>query len=92
MSAAKAFAAVGQALLGTEVKTATKYLSPSMTVRATRVSKHDKGRISYVVSVGKPNYLERKFIKLLKKAGEPFPVRKVQLRMAPQKRRAARGA
>lgn len=68
------------------VRRATKYLSPNMAVTATYRGKRDKrnSRDVIVLKIGAPNYLERKFIKACAKAGEPFPVRKVQLRFARQ--------
>jgi len=69
----------------------TKYLSPTSVVTVTqrldalgRVPV--KGNFVMVVKIGKPNYLERQFIKACQKAGEPFPVRKVQLRFASQRK------
>ena len=62
----------------------TKYLTPAMVVKLTRVLFHKKidhrCKISeFRLTIGKPNYKERKFIELCKKAGEKFPVKKVQL-------------
>lgn len=76
--------------------TATKYISPNLTVRLSR-KRHNKNvydkrkarvfvidkkehRIDFVLCVGAPNYLERDFIKSCKKAGEPFPIKKIQLK------------
>lgn len=64
---------------------ATKYLSPTFTVKATRQRKHD-GRNkaeTFLVTVGRPNYQEREFIAAAIEAKEPFPVKKVQLQYAP---------
>jgi len=64
-----------------EYRKGTKYLSSELTVKATRrhkLDKRDKNQ-EFVVTVGRPNYAEREFIKKCKKAGEPFPVKKVQL-------------
>ena len=65
---------------------ATKYVSETMTVKATRKlygKKRLPSRKAYeiVITAGKPNYDERAFIKKLGKAGEPFPVKKVQMKM-----------
>jgi len=65
---------------------ATKYISEKLTVKATRKlygKKRLPSRKAYeiVITAGKPNYDERAFIKKLGKAGEPFPVKKVQLKM-----------
>ena len=38
-------------------------------------------RADIAVTVGVPNYAERRFIKACKAAGEPFPVKKLQIRM-----------
>lgn len=61
------------------VKQATKYLSPKLTIKATRQGKTRKGerQMTILVSIGRPNYTEREFIKQAVKAGEPFPVNKV---------------
>lgn len=63
---------------------ATKYLSESLTIKATRKRYQGKilkrGAINIVFTVGRPNYEEWEFIKKCKKAGEPFPVRKIQPR------------
>lgn len=44
-------------------------------------------KIEVVLTHGRPNYAQRQFIRRCQRAGEPFPVRKVQLRF-PVKRRA----
>ena len=78
-------------LLATDAVLATKYLGEYETVKAKRVCYHGRinhrsKRITVVVSLGEPNYLERQFIKKCQKAGEPFPVKKIQLKF-PVKRR-----
>lgn len=80
----KVFSELAECILVGGAYKATKYLSDKLTIKATR--KRYKGRIyksenvDMVFTVGKPNYLEREFIKDCKKAGEPFPVKKVQLK------------
>ena len=72
-----------------DLRSATKYLTPKMVVRVAargRRLKYDNYEV--VLKIGRPNHLERKFIKTLVKAGEPFPVKKVQLRYWPQKKAA----
>ena len=67
---------------------ATKYLSPKWIVRATAPNfkrSNDVRHGQMVLTIGRPAYAERQFIKAAKKAGEPFPVKKVQLKM-PRKR------
>ncbi len=70
-----------------ELKTVTQYLSKTSVVRVTRQHKHSKRSPSksYVVSIGKPNYEARQFIKLCVKAKEPFPVLKPQFKFYPKK-------
>lgn len=69
-------------LLRTEAKRATKFLSSTEVVSVQRVGKLDRRDRStvLVVKIGRPNYEERKFIARCKKAGEPFPVKKVLLK------------
>lgn len=73
--------------------TATKYVAENHVIRATAVlyggrlrSKRSNEEI--VLTIGRPNYRERRFIRACKKAGEPFPVRKIQLKFPPVKRAA----
>ncbi len=37
-------------------------------------------RHTIVLKIGRPNFREREFIRACKKAGEPFPVKKIQLK------------
>ncbi len=73
---------LAEALVNGGAKRATKYLSPSLVVKATRIGKLDlrDSRQSFIVTVGAPNYAERLFVKDYKLTGEPFPVRKIQLK------------
>jgi hypothetical protein len=70
-----------KAILQTGAHRATRYVSPDFTVKATRPHRPDKrsNRVTLVVSFGRPNFAERLFIRRCEKAGEPFPVRKIQL-------------
>lgn len=78
-------------LIASKAHIATKYLSPKEIIRATRVL--CKGRIDLrhnteiVLTIGRPNYREREFIKACRKDGEPFPVKKIQLKYPPNKRK-----
>lgn len=87
-----AVAEVVRTVINAKAHKATKYLSDREIVRATRRLVRGKipnsKNIELILTIGRPNYAERKFIKLCKKASEPFPVRKVQVKPAP-KRRAA---
>lgn len=63
---------------------AAKFLSEKLVVKASRRRFHGKidkrAKFEAVLVIGGPNYREREFIKMCKKAGEPFPVKRVQLR------------
>lgn len=75
-------AKVSSCLLETGAKKATLYLAENFVIKATMGLKPDKRSRchSFLITFGKPNYSERKFIALCAKAKEPFPVRKVQLK------------
>lgn len=69
-----------------KVYKATKYLSETLTVKATR--KRYSGKfltrsktIELIFTIGRPNYEEREFIKKCKLTGESFPVKKIQLKL-----------
>jgi hypothetical protein len=78
-------ALVGQlleVLLDGDARQVTKYVSPELTVKATRQGRRhraDRQQI-FLVTIGKPNYAERAFIKRCQAAGEPFPVKKFLMR------------
>ena len=61
---------------------ATKFVSPKEIVRATRTKTTFRkgGNIEITLTIGRPNYAEREFIKDCQKAGEPFPVRNIQIK------------
>lgn len=67
----------------------TKYLSDKLIVRATRKAYHgrfiNRGNTEIMLTIGRPNWYERLFIRACKQAGERFPVRKVQLKFLPKK-------
>jgi hypothetical protein len=73
-----------------DVRQATSYESEKLVVKATAQTYGKNGkrkrpdlrtnRETFLVTVGAPNYAEREFIKQLVKAGEPFPVKKIQLK------------
>lgn len=82
-----------QSLLVLEARKATKYLSPTVVVKATRRLflgriDHREKRAEILLTIGAPNYAERRAITQFKKAGEPFPVRKVQLRFPVRAKRS----
>lgn len=77
-----------RSLLWQHAYRATKYLDKQTVVKATRRHKiNGRARTTeIVVTFGYPNYAEREFIKKCKKAGEPFPVKKIQLKFTVGKR------
>jgi hypothetical protein len=83
---------VVDALVYNKAWRAVKYLSPTLVVRATRrlirqKIDHNDPNIDVRLGVGKPNFREREFIIACKKAGEKFPVRRIQLQMPPTPRK-----
>jgi len=78
------FNAVVEALLEADAAQAVKYVSARETIQATRIRYGGRvcrhAPIEIRITVGRPNYLARRFIKACRKAGEPFPVKRVQLR------------
>lgn len=79
---------VVQTLLTTKnARRVTKIVSPTEAVKATRQRKVDgrKGQQVMLVTIGRPNFIERRFIKSCVKAGEPFPVKKVRVQYFPKK-------
>ena len=75
-------------LLETGSRKAIVYVSPKQTVKATlRLRPRANARsVELVLTLGRPNYAERLFIKDCLAAGEPFPVKRVQLVAWPKKR------
>jgi hypothetical protein len=77
-----------------EVIKATKYVSPTQIIRATKRlygKKLIRDRVEIMLTIGKPNYVEREFVKMCKKAGEPFPVKHAQLKLYNPKPKRLRG-
>lgn len=70
-------------------KSVVKYVSPTLVVKATwwRPPQAANRQETMLVTYGNPNVVERRDIKLLKKAGEPFPVKKLKYIPYPKKRR-----
>lgn len=85
----KHFATVCGALASSDAKTAIKILDEKTIVRATWHFKPNNrnSRETIILTFGAPNYLEREFIKKCKKVGEPLPVKKIQLRPYPKKKK-----
>lgn len=73
-----------EAMMRTNAKRATKFIDARTIVRVTR--RHKSSKAEFVLKIGSPNYAEREFIKSCRKAGEPIPVKKVQLQFYPKKK------
>ena len=91
----KAIADVMNSLVSMDAYKAAKYLSPTLVVRASRrlhrrrlPSKRDN--VEVVLTIGRPNYEHREFIKDCKAAKEPFPVKGVILQFPPEQRKKGR--
>ena len=84
-----AFSNAIEALLRSGARSATVYLSASARVTATNINKPDLRNRSNTIAVtyGALNWAGREFVKACKRAGEPLPVRKAQLRWWPKKRK-----
>lgn len=74
-------------LLGTGALKATKYVSKNQIVRAVlktyKFNNHKPSKIGNVevtLTIGRPNYLEREFIKSRQKSKERFPIEQIQLK------------
>lgn len=93
MSTAMATAQVIKALETRPLaRRATLYIDTKLVVSACRRHKFSRRalREEFVLKIGRPNYLERAFIQVCKKAGEPLPLRRVQLKFWPAKRVSAK--
>lgn len=80
-----------ETLINQNAYKATYYISPKEIIRAVRKRyKFGKNKktlprkdhnIEIMLTIGRPNYTEREFIKLCQKAKEPFPVKKIQIKV-----------
>ncbi len=63
-----------------KAKTATFYNAPDAVIRITEFGKWRKREpsLDFRITLGRPNYEASQFIKLCQRAGEKFPVKKVQ--------------
>jgi hypothetical protein len=77
---------------GNVARSVIKYVNPKLVVKVTRTKRPDRRdrSESFVLTIGVPNYAERGFVKLCMKAGEPFPVKKVQYKFYPAKKAVAK--
>jgi uncharacterized Fe-S cluster-containing MiaB family protein len=82
---------IADSLIRNEAYTATKYISEKHVIRATRRvynRKIDQKRnIEIMFIEGRPNFHSRRFIRKCIKAGESFPVQKIQLTWFPKRRK-----
>lgn len=71
-----------------ENRRATKFIATNHVIKATRqsrtISRHGE---TLLVTFGRPNFRERRFIRQCVNAGEPFPIKKVQIQPWPKKRK-----
>lgn len=69
--------ATTDALLMPDLHKATRYLTPKLTIKATRQHRATSRttRHTILVTVGTPNYFERRIIKASLKAGTCFPLK-----------------
>lgn len=78
-------------LVSSGARRATKFVTPKFVVRATirrdRRRIPTKGTVEISLTIGRPNFAERRFIKALKKTGEPFPVKKIKLTFPAKRKR-----
>lgn len=76
------------------LRKATAYLSETYVIKAThqfRPMKHDRGN-TLLVTCGKPNFLERRYIRLCKKAGVAFPLKQIHLEWYEKRKEVKRRA
>jgi len=69
-------------ILNKDVIRATLYISVKQIIRATKKRYGnkliDKQNIEIALTIGKPNYVEKEYIKMIKKTDIPFPILKVK--------------
>ncbi|SDN51645.1 hypothetical protein [Polaromonas sp. JS666] len=84
----KHFAEVAKAVIENNAYQAIKYISPRLVLKATRQSKFkvSNTRNTFIFTMGRPAVREAEFIKRAVKAGEPFPIKKPQLRFKTYKK------
>lgn len=86
----KMVAKVVEALLANSAYKAAYFVNPNLVIRASRKLYNGKltigSTVEIILTAGKPNSKQWEFIKLCKKAGEPFPIKKIQLKFPPKKK------
>jgi hypothetical protein len=82
----KYFSELADYILNLGAYKATKFIDEKTTLKATlkrfdrKMPRKNSSRVEVLFTLGKPNYEERKFLRLCKISGEPFPVKKAQLK------------
>lgn len=78
---------VGDVLTAPNTRRATAFISPTLTIKATAQRRPDgRGRsATALVTIGAPNFAERRFIRVCQKAGEQFPLKRIQWKFWPKK-------
>jgi hypothetical protein len=74
-------ATVIEAVMLSDVKKATKYIAPDFVISATRRKYSSTRHTEVLLTMGRPNFAQRKFIKVALKAKEPFPIKKIQIKV-----------
>lgn len=69
-------------------RSATVYLRPDLRVTATCRIRPKLGHLPrfLVLTIGRPNFAQRRAVKQMQRAGEPFPVRRAQLTLWPERK------
>lgn len=82
------FQTLVQLVLDQGAKKATYYFSEKEVAKLTYFGhrRRNERRQTMTLTVGNPNWDEREFIRKAKKAGESFPIKKVQLRFAKKRK------
>lgn len=80
-----------EALIENKAHKATAYLSDKFVINMTCKLYNgklllNKNHDEIILTLGRPNYEQREFIKQCKKVGESFPVKKIQLRFPPKRK------
>lgn len=78
---------VSDVLHRSNIRRATAFMSEDQTIKATAQRRKDKRARSetVLVTIGSPNFTERRFIRVCKKAGMVFPLRQIQWKFWPKK-------
>ncbi len=78
---------VGDVVTGPNVRRATAYISPTFIMKATAQRRYRKNEPSctVLVTVGAPNFVERRFVRLCKKSGYVFPLNQIHWKLWPKK-------